>query len=108
MTEWEQVKKEMDDSPYFDGRGYEYPMLEIIWLKVKAVGDKLQTENRHVAELYGIQVDRTHVLQQKIETIRTGLLELIEHGYITHCVTDVMNLLDESDNPKKQNEKTVS
>ena len=38
--------------------------------EMKRVGDKLQTENRHIAELYGIQVDRTHVLQQKIEAIK--------------------------------------
>jgi len=76
---------------------------------------KLEQENKQLKQrnesliVQHNQIREAHIKDiKKIEAIRTGLLELIEHGYIKHCVTDVMNLLDESDNPKKQNEKTVS
>ncbi len=36
-----------------------------------------------------------HIKDKRFEKVRSKLLELIEYGYITSCVTDIMGVLDE-------------
>ena len=118
MTDWDEMKDKLRIStPKYGRKEADEPTFN----QLIAEGDRLQQENKSLRtnlkickeskfwENAYVDVNKERLqLHDKLEVIRTGLLELIENGYITHCVTDVMNLLDESDNPKKQNEKTVS
>ena len=83
MTEWEKLWDESVMHNDYEG------------MRKAFYGLKADLETYR--EIHVKQININHKRYEKLEAIRTGLLELIENGYIKHCVVDVMNLLGEDD-----------
>ena len=111
----------MDNSTYFDGKGTEYPILETLWFRVKAVGDKmdraiktgycgecechkqtiseLQNENKQLEyQLYindKIFTATIHDVSKKLEAIRDKLGFTPSYLSVEEFSREIMEILDD-------------